>query len=191
VPPRRHTITRSQVALLGLALFAVRSTVAQVEASRAPKSPAAALAWSLAGTTAPTAIGVVLVLASGGDGSPAQAGGGLIFAGGLVGPSLGHFYAGRSGRGAATIGLRILLVTGTAAALTKACIYCYPSTRHSEAAALLGLAGLGLTAASVIYDVATAPGSARRYNERRASFSIAPHRFAGHLGVVTMLTVHL
>lgn len=60
------------------------------------KSPGGAFALSLGSTAVPMAVGV----AAGG-------GGGWVFLGGLVvGPSVGHFYAGMVGRGLGTVALR-------------------------------------------------------------------------------------
>ena len=62
------------------------------------KSPGGAFALSLGSTAIPMAVGV----AAGGGG-----GGGWVFLGGVVvGPSVGHFYAGMVGRGLGTVALR-------------------------------------------------------------------------------------
>lgn len=72
------------------------SPAGAVDSAHARKSPGGALALSLGSTAVPMAAGV----AAGG-------GGGWVFLGGLVvGPSVGHFYAGQVGRGLGTVALR-------------------------------------------------------------------------------------
>lgn len=74
--------------------------------ARARKSPGGALVLSLASTGVPMAVGA----AAGG-------GGGWVFlAGVVVGPSVGHFYAGQVGRGVGTAALRVL---GTAVGIAS------------------------------------------------------------------------
>ena len=66
----------------------------------APKSPSTAFALSFTSTAAPILAGALLA------NSGTDAGWVMIFAGGIIGPSVGHFYAGEAGRGLATAALR-------------------------------------------------------------------------------------
>lgn len=102
----------------GLALFDIFS--AGESASRyneregaALKSPATATIVSVVGTAAPIGLGALL-LNTGYDGTGAL----LVASGVLLGPSAGHWYAGRPGRGAVTAALRAgIIVLGGFVAL--------------------------------------------------------------------------
>ena len=67
-----------------------------------PKSPSTAFMLSLASTGVPVAAGVLVA-----NSSSAGAGVILISGGVVIGPSVGHWYAGRVGRGLATAGARL------------------------------------------------------------------------------------
>jgi len=69
------------------------------------KSGTTALVWSLLGTLVPIGVGVV-ASSTAGEASDNPLPGFLILGGMLVGPALGHFYAGRSGHALAGIGIR-------------------------------------------------------------------------------------
>ena len=93
----------------------------------------------------------------------------------MVGPSVGHFYAGNIGHGLLTSGLRsVVLAGGTVAALAICWDYCDDSEETAAIAILVGSAAL--TLGSAVYDIATAPGAARKYNEKKrlSRFSIGP-----------------
>lgn len=95
---------------------------------------------------------------------------GLLIA---VGPTSGHLYAGEYWNR----GLAVRLVSGTVMVLAAGAIDDVSSeTDHNGnqgAAAVTVVAGLVLLGASV-YECATAPRAARRYNARHASLAIAP-----------------
>jgi hypothetical protein len=92
----------------------------------------------------------------------------------IVGPSLGHFYAGRPGPAFAGIGIRLLagaaVAVGGLAASSEA-----GATSGSDAIAAVGAIVGG---ASVIYDILRAPHSARVHNDEvrqsRIGFRITP-----------------
>jgi hypothetical protein len=150
-------------------LLATRPAVGQGTASHTRKSALAAIAWSLGGTVVPCVAGALLLSTFPvyNAASPSAA---LVLAGGVVGPSLGHFYTGRPLRAAATLALRAALVAGALAAGTdKSTDVGAPSSGE----ALLFLAGV----ASGVVDIATASSSARSYN-RRWGLSLVPVRFA-------------
>lgn len=66
----------------------------------ATKSPSTAFVLSFASTVVPIGGGAVMANAN------IDAGWALIFGGGIIGPSVGHFYVGESGRGLATAAIR-------------------------------------------------------------------------------------
>ena len=66
----------------------------------ARKSPSTAFLLSFVSTTAPIVAGAVLADQN------VDAGWVMVFGGGIIGPSVGHFYVGNVGRGFGTIGLR-------------------------------------------------------------------------------------
>jgi hypothetical protein len=74
-----------------------RLPAAVSDSARVPKSPGAAFVLSFISTAGPMAAGA---------GVGSAAGAGVFLAGVVVGPSVGHFYAGRVGRGLATAGVR-------------------------------------------------------------------------------------
>lgn len=92
----------------------------------------------------------------------------------IIGPSLGHFYAGRPGPAFAGIGIRLLagaaVAVGGLAASSEA-----GATSGSDAIAVVGAIVGG---ASVIYDILRAPHSARVHNDEvrqsRIGFRITP-----------------
>ena len=69
-------------------------------AAPATKSPSTAFLLSFVSTTAPIVAGAVLADQN------VDAGWVMVFGGGIIGPSVGHFYVGNVGRGLGTVGLR-------------------------------------------------------------------------------------
>lgn len=69
-------------------------------AAPATKSPSTAFVLSFASTVVPIGVGAVMADRN------IDAGWVLIFGGGIIGPSVGHFYVGESGRGLGTAALR-------------------------------------------------------------------------------------
>lgn len=180
-------------ALLMLSLLTSPPAVGQTTAERGPKSETAALVWSLAGTLVPAAAGgVILAFGSRSEGSEGSEAVPilLLIAGPLIGPSLGHMYAGRTGRGLATIGLRAALSAGGLLAALAICpIEC--STDESDQAGTVFLAAAGLVAASMVYDVVRAPASARWYNARHRSASFGPTFIDGQPGLGARLSYRI
>lgn len=170
--------------LLVLSLFALSPVAGQASDSTVTKSEGLALAASVAGTVAPVAVGALLIA---GTGDPLPGAIPLV-AGLVVGPSLGHFYAGNPGHGVTTMALRyaVALVTLVAAD----CLIedkCSDNNQHSAQVAAIG--GFSLVAAISIYDVATAPASARSHNRQRVSLSVGPARVTGRRALATRVTV--
>jgi hypothetical protein len=139
-----------------------RSSLSSGVEERMPgtKSGTTALLWSFLGTAAPAAACLPFVWApnKGGLGDAAAVG----LAGALlVGPSLGHFYAGRPGRAFAGVGLRTLagaaVAVGLAAGISEG-----GSTEGSNALAAVGAVVGG---AVVVWDIVSAPKSAKLHNQ--------------------------
>jgi hypothetical protein len=87
----------------------------------------------------------------------------------LVGPSLGHFYAGRPGRALLGVGLRTLALAGVTAGVAATW------NGDSDAGAAAGIAGVALGGAVVLWGIVRAPHSAKVRNEqRRRSAAVSP-----------------
>jgi hypothetical protein len=129
------------------------------------KSGATAFAWSFFGTAVP--IGMAFAVGSQDDESAAA---GFTFLGALLlGPSLGHFYAGRPGRALTGIGLRTLALAAVTAGVAATW------NNESDAGDAAAYAGLALGGAVVLWDIVRAPHSAKVRNEqRRRSAAVAP-----------------
>jgi hypothetical protein len=135
--------------------------VSQLSAQK--KSPTTALLYSLGGTMVPITTGTVLFRYD----RPVL-GSSLILLGLIVGPSLGHLYAGETLRGCGSTGLRtgVVLMGLTAAALfthrnvTKAI-----HVRQPKGDITLAIMAVPLFF-SVAFDIATAPVAAHRHNRR-------------------------
>jgi len=135
------------------------------------KPPGRALLYSFLGTAVPVGIGTATALGN----NTLSAGALVALGGGVVGPSLGHFYAHRSGRA-----IRGILIRGAAAgiggvALTSASRS--DDSKPGEAWVFLACAVVG--AGSLIADITGAPGSARRHNEDVVGARISVTPFAG------------
>jgi hypothetical protein len=139
------------------------------------KSGATAFAWSFLGTALP--LGAALALSS--DDVNGQVVAGFTMVGALVlGPSLGHFYAGRSGRALTGIGLRTLALAGLTAGAAATW------NGDSDAGSAAAYAGVALGGALVLWDIVRAPHSAKIRNEqRRRSASVTPTLSPGDAGV--------
>ncbi len=125
------------------------------------KSGKTALLLSLLGTAVPLAATLPFIWESSGTSlahTSAVVGVGAI----VIGPSLGHFYAGRPGRAFGGIGLRVLAGAGVAVAGLGS----GAEGGATSGQAALGVAGAIVGAASAIWDIASAPHSARVHNDR-------------------------
>lgn len=87
-----------------------------------------------------------------------------------IGPSTGHFYAGETGRGVGSIGVRMGGIAAMGLGATMLCILCddEESDRSADRGVALILLGMGVYAGATIYDFIDAPRAARRTNRRRA-----------------------
>lgn len=137
-----------------------------------PKSLAMALQWSLYGTLVPVAAGGGLLIAKPND--PEAFGLAAVVGGLVIGPALGHFYAGRPGRAIAGVGLRTALGVGAAAVVISHSLCDAAVCRLSGTdATILVLGAVGLLA-SAAFDIARAPASARHYNATHGEISVIP-----------------
>lgn len=105
----------------------------------------------------------------------------LVPIGIIIGPSLGYFYAGKSGRGLATAGLRFLLIPGVALASFATCGWdCGEGDSGYDAAWIILIVGEALVVASAVYDIATVKKAVRKRNLAWGdkNWIIAPKYFA-------------
>jgi hypothetical protein len=137
-------------------------------ASFSKRSESTALLWSLLATVVPAVLTAPTTFGES-EGSGDGAGAAFIFLGSvMVGPSLGHFYAGCPGRAMAGIGIRTAALIGLSAAIAATW------DGDSSGGNVLAFTSLGIGAGFIVWDIASAPGSARRYNEshRRSQVSL-------------------
>jgi len=102
-------------------------------------------------------------------------------AGIVIGPSLGYFYAGKSGRGLATAGLRFLLIPGVFLASFATCGWdCGEGDSGYDAAWVILIVGEALVVVSAVYDIATVKKAVRKKNQAWGdkNWMIAPKYFA-------------
>jgi hypothetical protein len=135
------------------------------------KSPGTATALSLFGTMTP--LFVSKALSDSGD--PNTATSLLVLGGLLMGPGIGHMYAGNEKRFWGGFGLRLAGLAGMT--LSFAASWNNPD---SDGAAVGFLAGSVVYLGSTIHDIATADNSVRDYNKKYGltGVSIAPTYFA-------------
>jgi hypothetical protein len=138
------------------------------KSSFSERSESKALLLSLLATAVPAALSAYAISES--EGSE---GASLVLLGSLVvGPSLGHFYAGKPGRALLGMGIRSAALFGLAGAVAMSW------DEESAGGNTLAVASLGIGAASIVWDIASAPASARRYNEthgeNRLSIGLGP-----------------
>ena len=127
-----------------------------VESSPVVCSPRTAFWLSFLGSAVPMGAGLLIA-----ESSEDTTSGVITFAiGSTLGPSLGHFYAGRPGRAWLGIGVRLAAMAATLWALNGMVL---EDPDHGEDVVII--AGLVTYCASGIIDIATAPASAAKANE--------------------------
>jgi hypothetical protein len=163
-------------ALVDSAEVASENHTASAEKAHSPKSPSKALSLSLVSTGVPLIIGLGLAVAD--APAPADTYSAILILGGVVvGPSVGHFYAGNTGHGVLTIGLRSVGLAGGTLGLY---LWAIAEVENVESVGALGIIifvpSAALMLGSAVYDIATASGAARKYNEKKrlSRFSIGP-----------------
>ncbi len=192
----RVRLAQSALTLVGMLVIAPtlagQSATRDVAATRIPlteradsgiKSIWTGLAWSIGGLVVPI---VAVELLTSND-QPNDGLAVLELAGFLIGPSLGHFYAGRTGRGLGGIGTRLLVTVGATAAV--AAVWNSPESGGTDA---LGVLVLGAVTASIIWDIARVPGSVRRHNAVARStgltLQVTPIAGPSRLGIGARIT---
>jgi hypothetical protein len=141
------------------------------------KSGTTALLWSLFGTMVPVVTGSLYRNDENSNLTGAVLAGGVI-----IGPSLGHFYSARAGRGLFGIGIRTLAGAAVAAAAVE-----IADDGNNYDLEVLGVVGLIVGTASLVWDIASAPHSAHVHNHqlsrRHASLGITPSFNSAGLGL--------
>jgi hypothetical protein len=139
------------------------------------KSPGVALGLSLLGTAG----GYAAIAAGSENGNE-----GLVWlglGGILVGPSLGHFYAGESGRaiGHSLIRLGAVGTMFAGAVITFADCWDDEDGDCGSVGPVIIVGGAVLGVGSTVYSIADAPAAARRHNQERRRFLLTPAPLVG------------
>ena len=135
------------------------------------KSPGRAFLYSFFGTAVPVGIGGGTALGK----NELSAGALVAIGGGVVGPSLGHFYAQRYGRA-----IRGIVVRGAAAGIAAGvAVSSSSSSEPDESGAVLFVGSALLGIVFLVADIAGAPQSARVHNEKVAGARVGVAPFAG------------
>lgn len=142
-------------------------------ASPREKSELTAVLSSSLGTVAP-ACAALIVSASGNDDAVP---GVFILTSYVIGPSIGHFYAGRAGRAFMGIAIRGVTLVGLMVAALGA-------EDNGNNLGALGIGCLVVGGGSVLFDIVDAPHSARVHNMKvRRPLAIIPTAVGGAPGV--------
>ena len=171
-----------KLACLAAATALLASTAAHADTPEGGKDENTALLLSLGGTAA----SVALVVA--GANSEGSNGDSLVTIGllsSLVTPSFGHWYAGdyfTAGMGMRAGG-GLLAIVGLGQALGCAFAEESDSSCNGDSGAAFMLLGVGLYAGGTIYDIATAPSAARRWNEHHLQLSPMMVSSGAHSGM--------
>jgi hypothetical protein len=178
----RRGMRRLVCALLVLAML---STVASADDGKKDETTAVVIS---------VGAGLLLPVALIGASESTHGAGGLFALTGLsiiLGPTAGHWYAGRAWTNATTVRLlaSLTFAYGAVIAITSDCEDETTNSCESDAntAADVALVSLGVIAGSAIYDIATAGRSAREYNARH--FSVAPVVMPGPPGGQTTVGI--
>lgn len=169
------------------------SSAAASDTSSVPgsKSHSDAYKYSLMGTLAPTVVGIGVSAATGGEAG--DVGVSLSLGGLVIGPGLGHLYAGNPGRFALGMGIRAVALVGGGLMASQ-------SSENKEWDESLGQVvlwiGLGATVAlgSAIYDIRSTDTSVDRYNNAHRPLprlTVSPTWFAGQHAAGLSLALRL
>jgi hypothetical protein len=181
------------VILIGLVCFST-SMARNPNTVKIPKakSPEKAVLISLAGTV----ISYGILMSTSGNGNDMGITNVIVLGGTLIGPGLGHNYAGNEGRMWRGIGIRAaacgLTLLGAGLVLDAT----WNSNEGSEAPGIFFIfAGSIAFLGSSVYDIATADDSARKYNEEnglaaKAKISISPTYFVQHQAPGAAITLN-
>jgi hypothetical protein len=146
------------------------------------KSETSALLLSVLGTATAAACAPLVFESTGSEVAA------FVLVGALVlGPSLGHFYAERPGPAFAGIGIRLLAGAGVAlGALAEG-----SDGGATSSSTAIATAGVIVGGASILWDIARAPHSARVHNDQvrqGISFGITPSIGAAGIGLSAAVT---
>ncbi len=146
-------------------LAGMAGTAAAEDGGTTVKSEATATGLAIGGTVA----GFALMAAGGAQDSEAMGWIGLGVA--TVGPAAGHFYAGETGHGLVTTTIRAASIASFAVGFEMS--FCLFDCANRDVARrrtgdMLAFGGLGLYAATTIYDLVDAHQAAQRANRRLA-----------------------
>jgi len=180
-PPPRRLAVPVLLALAGTAGAQPGVTPSLAADARDDKSPALALGLSLLGTGA----GVAALFAAS-DVEDGEIVGALGVAALVVGPSLGHIYAGEPGRAVRHAGVRLgalaIMGAGLAMVLSSPCAFASenecPETREDAGVGIF-FAGALLGAGSAAYSIIDAPLAASRTNRAASFLVLAPTPILG------------
>ncbi len=123
------------------------------------KSGGQAVGLSLAATGMPLILGGTLLF-----GDSEELGLSIGFGSIVLGPSIGHFYAGQTGRGIQGIAIRSGIVAGATGLGYWVTRDSHPDVRGFTVMCYILLGGL-LSGVHGLYDICTTPSSVRKYNE--------------------------
>ena len=159
---------RQTMTWVAAALVSVAPASARAQESRTPgtKSETTALLWSLLGTVVPAGAALLMAPSQSSGTNESAAPGLLLLGSALIGPSLGHFYSGRSGRALTGIGIRSAAVAAMAVGFAAA-------WNGNGGGDELMVAGLAVGGTVLTYDIIRAPHSARVHNRSVQTARIA------------------
>ena len=179
---------RVVVPALTVAISLTRAALAQAPGTAPPtparpavepaddKSPGVAMGLALGGTALP--IAAFFAAGDGDDGALVLVGLGAL----IIGPSMGHFYAGETQTGLVHAGVRAgsmgLMLAG-AIALLDECGWEGESECNETPGTMMLVGGGILLVGSTIYSIIDAPLAAHRHNRRAARFSLMPAPVSG------------
>ena len=132
------------------------------------KSEKKAMTWSVVGTVIPLAVSASYLLTDGSSYAHANvAAVGMLVA--PLGPSLGYFYAGATGRALLGLGIRLAGLAG----IVGGSYGLDQGDANQDLMEALIIAGAGMTLASTVIDLAGVKKAARRHNLKVQSLQMA------------------
>ncbi|KAB2880124.1 hypothetical protein F9K33_06490 [bacterium] len=133
------------------------------------KSPSKAMKMALGHTLIPigAGLGLMIIGDSNVEGIRRVSGLTLLTYGGLVGPSMGNFYAKDYTKGGLGIGMRAIGTLMVASSIGKAMAWGNDDEAEGPAPGeMMGTVGVLLVLGSTVWNIMSAPGSANTYNEK-------------------------
>ena len=155
------------------------------------KTYAAAHKYSLMGTLAPTVVGIGVSAATGGEAG--DIGVSLSLGGLVIGPGLGHLYAGNPGRFAIGGGIRAVALVGGGLMAAQSSENKAWDESLGQVVLWIGL-GTIVAVGSAIYDIRTTDASVNRYiraNRPSTRLTVSPTWFADRHAAGVCLALRL